>query len=197
MSMIFSGYTDPYFIQSVLEKFVKGEVFKDHPVLPNSMDKAYYPSRKVIANHIYKVAKRQKFSQIDQVNLEVCISNWKLEHNSKFYFRPCTSSDQSEPKDILYDDSEDLSPHSISSGQEHLKHKLLYVHQELWQIDLLIKYGSQLCLLDATYKTTKYALPLFFLCVKTNVGYLVAGNSLKCFHRTLPNSPIIKLFLWA
>ena len=31
-------------------------------------------------------------------------------------------------------------------------------------------------LLDATYKTTKYELPLFFLCVKTNVGYIVVAD---------------------
>ena len=31
-------------------------------------------------------------------------------------------------------------------------------------------------LLDATYKTMKYELPLFFLCVHTNVGYLVVAD---------------------
>ena len=30
--------------------------------------------------------------------------------------------------------------------------------------------------LDATYRTTKYALPLFFLCVKTNSGYSVVAT---------------------
>ena len=38
------------------------------------------------------------------------------------------------------------------------------------------RYGNDLCLLDATYKTSKYALPLFFLCVKTNVNYTVVGS---------------------
>lgn len=31
-------------------------------------------------------------------------------------------------------------------------------------------------MLDATYRTTKYALPLFFLAVKTNVGYSVVAE---------------------
>ena len=39
-----------------------------------------------------------------------------------------------------------------------------------------LRYGNSLCLLDATYRTTKYALPLFFLAVKTNVGYSVVGE---------------------
>ena len=32
------------------------------------------------------------------------------------------------------------------------------------------------CLLDATYRTTKYALPLFFIAVRANVGYFVVAS---------------------
>lgn len=39
----------------------------------------------------------------------------------------------------------------------------------------LNRYGNA-CFLDATYRTTKYALPIFFLAVKTNVGYSVVGE---------------------
>ena len=31
-------------------------------------------------------------------------------------------------------------------------------------------------LLDATYKTMKYEMPLFFLCVLTNVGYPIFAD---------------------
>ena len=54
--------------------------------------------------------------------------------------------------------------------------KFLLVHQEVWQQRLLSRYGSDLVLIDATYKTTKYALPLFFICVHTNVGYKVVAE---------------------
>ena len=37
-------------------------------------------------------------------------------------------------------------------------------------------YGAEICLLDATYKTSRYALPLFFVCVKTNVNYAVVAS---------------------
>ena len=40
---------------------------------------------------------------------------------------------------------------------------------------LLRTYGKEICLLDATYRTTRYALPLFFMLVKTNVDYEVVG----------------------
>ena len=49
------------------------------------------------------------------------------------------------------------------------------MYQEPWQKRLLLRYGNELVLLDATYRTTRYALPLFFLVVKTNIDYQVAG----------------------
>jgi len=52
---------------------------------------------------------------------------------------------------------------------------LLFVCQTDWQQRLLRRYGS-VCLLDATYRTTRYALPLFFLCVRTNVDYVVVAT---------------------
>ena len=41
---------------------------------------------------------------------------------------------------------------------------------------MLERYGSELALMDATYKTTRYAIPLFFVCVHTNVGYKVVAE---------------------
>jgi len=52
---------------------------------------------------------------------------------------------------------------------------LLFVHQTEWQRRLLRRYGS-MCLMDATYKTSRYALPLFFVCVRTNVDYIVVAT---------------------
>ncbi|XP_065659631.1 uncharacterized protein LOC136083790 isoform X2 [Hydra vulgaris] len=45
-----------------------------------------------------------------------------------------------------------------------------------WKIYLTSMYGNSICLLDATYKTTRYAIPLFFLVVKTNVDYQVVAS---------------------
>ena len=38
------------------------------------------------------------------------------------------------------------------------------------------KYDNCIALLDATYKTTKYSIALFFVAVKTNVKYMVVGS---------------------
>lgn len=48
---------------------------------------------------------------------------------------------------------------------------LVFAHQTQWQRRLLSRYGTHMCLIDATYKTTVYEMPLFFLCVPANVGY--------------------------
>lgn len=52
---------------------------------------------------------------------------------------------------------------------------LLFCMQTPWQRRLLLRYGQQMCLLDATYKTCRYSVPLFFICVRTNVQYCVVG----------------------
>ena len=49
----------------------------------------------------------------------------------------------------------------------------MFVYQSSHMARLLQKYGDGMCLLDETYKTIRYALPLFFLVVKTNVDYQV------------------------
>ena len=40
----------------------------------------------------------------------------------------------------------------------------------------MIRYGNTMSLIDATYKTTKYDLPLFFVTVRTNIGYKVVAH---------------------
>ena len=37
------------------------------------------------------------------------------------------------------------------------------------------RYGNELSFLDGTYKTTRHALPLLFLVVKTNVDYQIVA----------------------
>ena len=43
------------------------------------------------------------------------------------------------------------------------------------QKHLLALYGGEVCILDATYQTCDFDLPLFMLCVATNTGFVVVG----------------------
>lgn len=49
---------------------------------------------------------------------------------------------------------------------------VVFAHQSKWQQDMMRLYGEYICLIDATYKTNIYDMPLFFLCVLTNCGYV-------------------------
>ena len=49
-----------------------------------------------------------------------------------------------------------------------LTQTLLWVHQQQWQRELLTRYGNHISLIDATYRTMKYELPLFFVCACTH-----------------------------
>ena len=55
------------------------------------------------------------------------------------------------------------------------KGKLIFVYQSPDMKYLYQKYAPHLMLLDATYKTAKYVLPLFFALIKTNVNFQVVG----------------------
>ena len=65
---------------------------------------------------------------------------------------------------------------SPDDGETQSGESLLLVHQAKWQQDLLHRYGGEICLLDATYKTSIYGLPLFFVCINSNVGYSIVGS---------------------
>ena len=55
---------------------------------------------------------------------------------------------------------------------------VVMIHQSQWQQRMLALYGQDICLLDATYNTTWYDMPLYFLCVSTNVGYVNVATML-------------------
>lgn len=52
----------------------------------------------------------------------------------------------------------------------------LLVHQTAAQKQLIARYGDEICLLDATYKMSRYSMPLFFLVVPTNTSYQVIAS---------------------
>ena len=100
------------------------------------------------------------------------MEHWKkTSPTSSFYFRPY-GREVSENDNANANANDENNHGEIAHGAE----TILYVHQEEWQKDLLVKFGNTITLMDATYKTTKYSIPLFFLCVKTNVNYSIVAE---------------------
>jgi len=108
----------------------------------------YYPSREELWQMIYRRRCTYMHGLLDQEIVQQKIASW--------------SSGQ--PDDYVYYQP---SAGATDSSNEH-QQRLLVVQQPL-----LLRYGSELVFLDTTYKTTCYALPLIFVCVHTNNGYVV------------------------
>ncbi len=158
MNFFITGVTQWQEVKKLLTYHVENILFRDDKgPRPSKLNRSFYPTNTDIINHIYTATSKQKRSKLDQVNLQKMIEEWiRKDPTSKFFLRMC----------MMKDDTETSEP----------TQKLLYVHQELWQQRLMVKYGNEISLLDATYKTTNYALPFFFVCVKTNSGYAVVGT---------------------
>ena len=61
----------------------------------------------------------------------------------------------------------------VRNFNEERDGRFLFIYQYNDMKRIYRKYAPYLILPDATYRTTKYALPLYFLVVKTNVNYQV------------------------
>ncbi len=144
------GITDVRTVQQCLGMHVQSQ-YKH----ANHDDRAYYPIISDIQNHIYSTKKGMDFSKLDQENLQK--KNQQREKSS-------TSSTQH------------FRPYINEEEDSKRPQSLLWIHQEEWQNQILAKYGNTITLVDATYKTTKYNFPLFFLSVHTNVGYCAAAE---------------------
>ena len=145
--------------------FVKN-LFGNDP-LPKQINRRFYPSRSDLRKMIYRQRCRLQKGLLDQENLSTKLDQWKMERPSDdFFFRASSSVQQP-----TIEDAEDCGSVITDADQT-----LLFIYQTSWQKKLLLRYGQDTVFLDATYRTTKYALPLFFLCVHTNSGYIVVAT---------------------
>ena len=166
------GITGTSEVQRSIEHYVKHSLFSEHGINPKPFDRAFYPLPTDIKNHVGIAKRALEMSKFDQENLRLKIRKWQQNSpTSLHYFRPCIGS-----KDKLDDQPTQTNDRCTDDIQNEHAQNLLWVHQEAWQRDLLIKYGNTITLIDATYKTTKYELPLFFLCVRTNVNYTIVAE---------------------
>ena len=132
----------------------------------------------------------QSIKCLDQENAHLKIEKWKnSDPESQHLFRPFVEETvNTDPKvdkaplPAVEDENGKYRGNDGGDGARAIvdnnsyQQTLLWVHQTDWQKDLLVRYGNTISLIDATYKTTRYELALFFICVRTNVGYSVVGE---------------------
>ena len=52
----------------------------------------------------------------------------------------------------------------------------MFVQQTMWQRNLLRRYGNEIALIDATYRTSMCAMPLFLIVVPTNSTFVPVAS---------------------
>ena len=115
---------------------------------------------------MYRATVKHMLSKIDQKNLEKKVELWKQNApEDSIFFRPCS----------IASEDETIPEQENDNVEANISQQLFFAYQTVWQRRLMLRYGNEITLLDATYKTTRYELPLFFLVVKTNVNYAVVG----------------------
>ena len=92
-------------------------------------------------------------SKYDQENLLASIEEWKQECPEDCLFFAPVKEDAT--TNGAKEDATTDGPSNVQSSGS------LFVYQSKWQRHLLNRYGGELCLLDAKYRTTKYAVPLW------------------------------------
>ena len=70
--------------------------------------------------------------------------------------------------DIEFDEIDAVN--AVASGNG----KMMFVYQSKEMKNMYERYGNHLIMLDSTYRTTKYALPFFFVVVQINVNFRCA-----------------------
>ena len=149
VELVSAGISHTPLVKSQLRHFAETE-FKNEAIKPLHWDRSYYPTSKDIRNHVDAAIVHGRLADIDQENLRLKIDQWQQEDKERqFFYRSAT----------------------VLTGDNDVNPNFLFIHQDSFQKKLMKRYGNTLCLLDATYKTTKYSLPLFMLVVRTNVQY--------------------------
>ena len=152
-------------MQRHINNFVSQELFRGEK-LPPKTRRRYWLRVEDLRNYMYSTKVAQRYSKLDQENLAGLVQNWKAENpDDSFYLRLFKKSEE---------DKETVK--EMVKQMVLLEGRFLFCHQTKFQKRLLGRYGNDLILLDATYRTTRYAKPLFILCVRTNVKYIPVGE---------------------
>ena len=161
IKLVSKGITSIGEVKRSIADFVEKELFHRVPVdkLECLSNQGYHPAKKDPWNHVLQAITAQEYCNDDQELLGRKIEEREEKPPSSKFFRPIIPSKPNRMTTVR---------HRKASCS-----KTLFIHQEEWH--LLQRHDSELVFMDATYKTTKYAIPLFFVWVR-NVDYKVVDE---------------------
>ncbi|CAN7948659.1 unnamed protein product [Ixodes hexagonus] len=151
--LVQEGITSVQEVKTCVHYYVHDVLFagKDKP---NDSCRAFFPTNADVRNHIQAALKKDRFSSLDQTNAQVLIEKYKTEQpDSTFFYRPYQTRNEKDSDDDI-DDVQQLL-------EKECQDTLLFCYQSKFMRDIMAKYGGYVACMDATKKTTDYALPLF------------------------------------
>ena len=162
------GITEIDLVKKALRYRINHHLCKNSP--PDPTDRAYFPTHDDLGNQIYRAKQALQHSKYDQENLRLKVQNWKKTHSDANFFRPrCIDSDCNSTAAEGKKEGEVDGP----TAEQSQEHSFLWIHQQKWQKDLLLKYGNTISLIDATHKTT-------ILCVCSHQCWLLCCCRIYC-----------------
>ncbi|XP_077529174.1 uncharacterized protein LOC144141492 [Haemaphysalis longicornis] len=165
--LVREGITSVSDIDKCLRYYVHDVLFAEKEK-PNCSSRAYFPTHADINNHVQAALKKDRFSTIDQENTAVLIERLRTEQpETQVFYRPYAAGGCAEAS-VVNDNVEEMV-----AGE--CEQTLIFCFQTRFMKEMFAKYGASVVCLDATHKTSDYALPLFLLVVKTPVGYTTVG----------------------
>jgi hypothetical protein len=167
--LVYAGKRSAVVISELLEIFVTTNL-QQH----DRKRRRFFPDLRTIKGIIKESKREIRHSTIDMENTEKMLESY---NKADFFFRPYVKDDAV----AIDEEVEDEEEEDDEDGNCNLKWKLtssrhfLFVYQNSNMRRLYRRYGGDTILLDATYRVCKYAVPLFFLVVKTNVNFQVVA----------------------
>ncbi|XP_033099141.1 uncharacterized protein LOC117102824 [Anneissia japonica] len=158
------GTTNREEVKSLIDTFVKQEL-SGCGVEPNPLDRSYHPTDRDLANHIYRAINIEKFKRID---------------HSKIHEKVSSLQGSSTGQRILY---QPTTEKALQKGKEKSEDDTLFMllYQEAWQINLMKSRLKVLYVIDSTYRTLKYPLPLYTVWIYTDEKFIcVATIIIQC-----------------
>ena len=159
-----------------LDNYIARELFPGR-ARPFHSNRRFYPSKGVIRINMYNAYVKKRLEVIDLDGIDGCLAQWRSVHpDDKFHFRRYADVDAAQLHGARGISVEEENEEELKIKQKVAKQQFLFAHQTPFQSHLLRRYGNHVCFLDPAYRTTKYAVPMFFISVRTNVDYQTAGS---------------------
>jgi len=170
-----SGVRNPDEMKQLLKMYVKYEIFPSKE-LPQGTNSRFYPSIKIIKCNMNRYLKIHRQAIIDQDCLLKKIEKWRESDTTvKIYFRPKSKDVETNKVKSVLSENNPGEGNDFDVVVENIN-SFIFVHQTKWQQDLMQQFGQEIIILEAVHKTTSYALPTFFLVIKTNLNYQIVAT---------------------